>query len=58
MIYEKMNKRTPNNQYSSEVEDITENSENCEHLFMPLDASGEYFACEYCGLVVPKDKLK
>ena len=39
-------------------EDFIEDSENCEHLFLPLDSSNTMFACKYCGLVVPKDKLK
>lgn len=39
-------------------DDIIEDSETCEHLFMPLDSSNNYFACKYCGLVVPKEKLK
>ena len=38
-------------------EDILENPNECEHFFMPLDGSNEYFACKYCGLVVPKSKL-
>lgn len=37
---------------------LEETSENCEHLFMPLDSSKELFACKYCGLVVPREKLK
>lgn len=39
-------------------EDFIEDSENCEHLFLPLDSSNTMFACKYCGLVVPKEKLK
>ncbi|HCB11838.1 MAG TPA: hypothetical protein DEO94_06910 [Cyanobacteria bacterium UBA11991] len=42
----------------SDGEDLLENPNECEHLFMPLDSSGEYYACKYCGLVVSKDKLK
>lgn len=38
--------------------ELEENSEDCEHLFMPLDSTNEYFACKYCGLVVHKSKLK
>ena len=38
-------------------DNLVEDSQDCEHFFMPLDASGEYFACRNCGLVVPKDKL-
>ncbi len=37
---------------------IEEDSETCNHLFMPLDSSNTMFACKYCGLVVPKEKLK
>lgn len=37
---------------------LEENSDNCEHLFLPLDSSNENFACKYCGLIVPKEKLK
>ncbi|MBR1425196.1 hypothetical protein IJ579_06505 [bacterium] len=40
--------------YTSETEDIVENSEECNHLFMPLDSTNEYFACKYCGLVIKK----
>ncbi len=39
-------------------EDIIENSDECNHLFMPLDSTNTMFACKYCGLVVPKEKLK
>lgn len=29
-------------------------SENCEHTFMPIDSTGEIFACSKCGLVINK----
>ena len=32
--------------------------ENCEHCFLPLDSTNTMFACKYCGLVVPREKLK
>lgn len=41
-----------------EYEDIIENSDECNHLFMPLDSTNTMFACKYCGLIVPKEKLK
>lgn len=41
-----------------DIEENLEDDENCEHLFMPLDSSNTMFACKYCGLVVPKEKLK
>lgn len=39
-------------------EEIVENSEECDHLFMPLDSTNTMFACKHCGLIVSKDKLK
>lgn len=42
-----------------ETQDITEVSqEECDHLFLPLDSSNTMFACKYCGVIVPKEKLK
>jgi len=26
--------------------------DTCEHLFMPIDSSGEYLACTKCGKVI------
>lgn len=46
------------NPLDNEINGLEEDSENCEHLFLPLDSSNEYFACKYCGLVVSKEKLK
>ncbi|MCM1338521.1 MAG: hypothetical protein NC191_02490 [Muribaculaceae bacterium] len=40
----------------SNIENLGE--DDCEHLFLPLDSSNQLFACKYCGLVVPKEKLK
>jgi len=42
----------------SDGKDLIENPNECEHIFMPLDSSEEFFACKYCGMVVSKDKLK
>ncbi len=39
-------------------ENIIEDPQDCEHLFLPIDSTNEYFACKYCGIVVHKDKLK
>lgn len=35
-----------------------EEYENCEHLFMPIDSTGEILACRNCGLVVKRKDLK
>lgn len=39
-------------------EDLLENPNECEHVFMPLDSSEEIFACKYCGIVIKKENLK
>ncbi len=31
-----------------------DDSADCEHIFMPIDSSGETFACSKCGLVIDK----
>jgi len=30
----------------------------CEHIFMPVDSTGEILACTKCGLVVNKKDMK
>lgn len=35
-----------------------DDSQDCEHLFLPLDSTNTMFACKYCGLIVPREKLK
>lgn len=32
--------------------------EECEHIFLPVDSTGEILACSKCGLVVNKKDLK
>ena len=32
--------------------------EECEHIFLPVDSTGEMFACSKCGLLVNKKDLK
>lgn len=46
---------TPKNYDPSQV---IENTQECEHFFMPIDSTGQMFACKYCGLVLPKNKIE
>ena len=32
--------------------------DKCEHLFVPIDSSGEYLACTKCGKLIKNTKLK
>jgi len=34
-----------------------EESEQCEHSFMPLDSTGETLACIKCGFIVKKENI-
>ena len=55
------NKRDFNQDFEpimSRTDGLIEDSEDCVHLFMPLDSTNELFACKHCGLVVQKEKLK
>ena len=45
------------NPLENEPDGLEENSQNCEHFFMPLDSSEENFACKYCGLIVNRKNL-
>lgn len=40
-------------------EDIeTEDDLKCEHMFMPIDSTGEILACSKCGELKRKEELK
>lgn len=56
--YIKGKKYTRKDNFDPFAQDDIENSDNCEHIFLPLDSSGELLACSKCGLVVKKDELK
>jgi len=32
-----------------------EESETCDHIFMPIDSTKETFACSKCGLVISRE---
>ena len=38
--------------------ELEEEEDKCEHIFMPLDSSGEFLACKNCGLTVNRKDLK
>ena len=40
------------------AQDDIENLEECEHIFLPVDSTGDILACSKCGLVVNKEDLK
>ncbi len=36
----------------NETFDVEDDSQNCEHVFLPIDSTKETFACSKCGLVI------
>lgn len=40
------------------AQDDIEASEDCKHIFLPVDSTGEILACSKCGLVVNKKDLR
>lgn len=40
------------------MQDQSDEADYCEHIFLPVDSSGEILACSKCGLVVNKHDLK
>ena len=54
--FQKKQEQTENYDPMKEVKE--ENDECKEHVFMPLDSTGETLACRNCGLVVKKNELK
>lgn len=55
--YIKGKKYTRKSDFDPFAEDKTE-EECCEHVFLPVDSTGEILACSKCGLVVNKKDLK
>ncbi len=39
-------------------EDEAQDYEGCEHVFMPIDSTGETLSCTKCGLLVKQNELK
>ena len=37
---------------------IEDESYNCEHMFMPVDSTGEFLACTKCGEIKKRSELK
>ena len=37
--------------------DLPDDYEACEHVFMPVDSTGEILACTKCGIIAKKDEV-
>ena len=54
----KPKKKKKDNAFDPFALDTADESENCEHIFLPVDSSGDTLACSKCGLIAKKEELK
>jgi len=40
------------------IDNETQEYENCEHVFMPIDSTNELLSCTKCGILVKRTELK
>ena len=58
LIKNKNKKQISAENYDPMREETDTDYEGCEHIFMPVDSTGEVLACRNCGLVVKRKDLK
>ena len=51
-------KKIDKNSFDPFANEQIDYSDGCEHIFLPVDSTGEILACSKCGLVVNKNDLK
>jgi len=56
--HDKMQSYNPLEEIPLEESLNEDESENCEHIFMPIDSTGEILACSKCGQLIKKSELK
>lgn len=58
LLVKKFKKKPELKQEFNPLEEEVSEEEICEHVFMPIDSSGEILSCRNCGLVVNRKDLK
>ncbi len=56
--HDRMTSINPLEQIPLEDDFDNDEAENCEHIFMPVDSTGEILACSKCGQIKKKEDLK
>lgn len=61
-IKENLSNRTKNNFKKTEItDDVSDNYEKCEHIFVPIDSTNTVLGCNKCGFIIhvnPEDLKK
>ncbi len=58
LLVKKFKKKPELKQEFDPLKEEVSEEEICEHVFMPIDSSGEILSCRNCGLVVNRKDLK
>ena len=58
LLVKKFQKKKNKEDSYNPLNEDTLQEENCEHVFMPIDSTGEVLSCRNCGLVVKREDLK
>lgn len=57
-IFEFITKLIRNRKNKISQDDMGQNEyEECKHIFLPVDSTGEILACSKCGVIVKADEL-
>lgn len=58
LLVRKFKKRKLSELEYNPLDEEKREEEVCEHVFMPIDSTGEILSCRNCGLVVNRKDLK
>lgn len=57
-IIKKFTKKKENATYNPVLQSEKQDYEDCEHVYMPIDSTGEVLSCTKCGILASQAKLK
>ncbi len=58
LLVKKFKKKESSQESYDPMKEYESEEENCEHIFMPIDSTGEILSCRNCGLIVNRKDLK
>lgn len=58
LLIKKFKQKEEQKEQYNPLDEPKQEEEVCEHIFMPIDSTGEVLACKNCGLTVHRKDLK
>lgn len=52
------NQKTPKEKFKLLDTPETDDEQICNHVFLPIDSTGETLACTKCGMIIKNDSTK